>query len=334
MRLEGVSPQVALSPPRALAHPVLSIVVPAYNEEGSVAHLVERVAAVMGPTGVTHEIVLVDDGSRDATWARIVDVARRVPAVRGVRLARNFGHQHALLAGLAHARGRAIVSMDAALQHPPEVLPELLHRWEEGALVVATERLDAGVTGPFKRLSSRYFYRAFAALTGIPMRPGMSDFRLVDRSVRDELLRFRHGDVFLRGTVQWLGYPTATVHFEVGERYAGASKYTLRRMLGFASGAVVSFSAKPLYVAIWMGLLTGLASLAELAYVVVQYVRGRTVPGWASIVGVTSLFFGILFILLGIIGVYIARIHEMLQNRPAFVVAEQTPAGERGEGGG
>lgn len=333
MRLEGVSegaPPVALSPPQALAQPVLSVVIPAFNEEGSVAHLVERIAAALDRTGVTHEIVLVDDGSEDATWPRIADAAHRNPVVRGVRLARNFGHQHALLAGLAHARGRAIVSMDADLQHPPELIPELLRHWEAGALVVGTERLDAGTTGTFKRLSSRYFYRAFAALTGIPMRAGMSDFRLIDRSVRDEMLRLRYGDVFLRGTVQWLGYPTATVSFQVGARHAGTSKYTLRRMLRFASGAVVSFSAKPLYVAIWIGVLTGCASLLELAYVILQYTRGETVPGWASIVGVMSLLFGVLFILLGIIGVYIARIHEVLQNRPAFVVTEVTAADEVG----
>jgi dolichol-phosphate mannosyltransferase len=156
------------------------------------------------------------------------------------------------------------------------------------------------------------------------MSEGTSDFRLIDATVRDELLRFRDRDVFLRGNVQWLGYPAESVEFEVGTRYAGASSYTLGRMLRFASGAIVSFSTKPLRFGIWLGCLTALASLAELTYVIVQYFRGRTVPGWASITGVMSLLFAVLFVLLGIIGIYIARIHEVLQNRPAFVVSETT----------
>ncbi|HEU4630928.1 MAG TPA: glycosyltransferase family 2 protein [Gemmatimonadaceae bacterium] len=304
--------------------PELSVVVPAYNEAGSIAALIARVQAALAPTGIAYELVLVDDGSGDATWPEIVRAAQGDPSVRGLRLARNFGHQHALLAGLAHARGRAIVTMDADLQHPPELIPELHRRWRDGARVVRTVRRDHGVATPFKRLSSRWFYRLFSGFTGLPLAEGSSDFRLVDATVRDELLRFRDRDVFLRGNVQWLGYAAESVEFDVAARHAGASSYSLARMLRFASGAVVSFSTRPLRFGIWLGGLTAVASLAELAYVVVQYFRGRTVPGWASITGVMSLLFAVLFILLGIIGIYIARIHEVLQNRPAFVVAETT----------
>lgn len=307
------------------AAPNLSIVVPAYNEAGSFAALVERVREVLEKAAIPYEIVPVDDGSTDETWLAIVHAAQHDATVRGTRLARNFGHQHALLAGLAHARGQAIVTMDADLQHPPEIIPELYRQWLGGARIVRTVRRNAGGVGPFKRLSSKYFYQVFSKFTGIQMSEGTSDFRLIDATVRDELLQFRDSDIFLRGNVQWLGFASLSVEFDVGARHAGTSTYTLRHMLRFASGAVVSFTAKPLRFGIWMGGLTAVASLSELAYVIVQYLRGTTVPGWASITGVMSLLFAVLFILLGIIGIYIARIHEILQNRPAFVVSETTP---------
>ena len=313
------APVPALSPV-----PVISVVTPACNEEESIGYLVERVIAVLRGLGVEHELLIVDDGSSDGTWARIVEICRREPAVRGLRLSRNFGHQQALLAGLASARGSAIVSLDADLQHPPEVIPELYERWQAGHAVVRTVRKDAEVASATKRIASRRFYGVFSALTGIDMSAGNSDFRLIDASVRDELVRFRGRDIFLRGSVQWLGYPTASVDFECAPRLAGRSKYDLGRMLRFASSAIVSFSTMPLMVGIWVGLMTGCLAVLELIYVVVQYARGETVPGWASVVGVLSLFFAVLFLVLGTIGVYIARIHDVLQNRPPYVVAERT----------
>ena len=302
----------------------LSVVVPAYNEALSIGTLIEQLDTVLAALGASSEIVIVDDGSADGTWAALRDAVRRYPRLVGVTLSRNFGHQGALLAGLSRARGRAIVSMDADLQHPPSVIPTLYEAWKDGAQVVRTIRRDAGVTSPFKRLTSKHFYGVFSFLTDIPMSEGMSDFRLLDRRVLDELLRLRNRDLFLRGSVEWLGYRTVTIPFDVAARHAGESKYTLRRMLRFASGAVVSFSSKPLKLGVWAGLCTGFIALAELGYVVVQYVRGETVPGWASLAALVSFLFGVMFVVLGIIGTYIARIHEILQNRPPFVIADST----------
>ena len=321
----------ALESAAGASEPELSVVVPAFNEEESLDALLAAIVGALDGAGTTFELVIVDDGSADGTWSRMSAAAQRDPRIVAVSLSRNFGHQSALLAGLSIARGRAVVSMDADLQHPPAVIPEMLAAWRAGAAVVRTVRRDAGRTSPFKRISSRNFYRLFSYLTGIPMSAGTSDFRLLDRRVLDELLHLRHRDLFLRGSIEWLGFRQVTIEFDVAARHAGVSKYTLRRMLAFAAGAVISFSTKPLQLGIWLGLGTSLLALAEIAYAILQYARGATVPGWASLTAVVSFLFGVLFIVLGVIGVYIARIHDILQNRPPFVIDMITrgPDGDR-----
>jgi len=315
-------PGIGASPVRMTDRPFLSVAVPVYNESGNVEPLLQRLKAVLSEAGVDHEVIIVDDGSDDGTWTSISSAITRYPFVRAYRLSRNFGHQNALFAALAAAKGDVVVSMDGDLQHSPEVIVRLLAKWREGFEIVNTRRLSGRVTGFFKRSSSALFYRVFSALAEVDVSEGSSDFRLLDRKVLDALLKLRDGDLFLRGSVHWLGFKTTTVEFQVAERHSGQSKYNLRKMLRFASGAVVSFSTKPLRIGIWVGLLTSLIAFLEIFYILVQVYRGRTVPGWASTVGITSLLFGILFVLVGIIGVYVARIHTALQRRPYFIVAE------------
>lgn len=302
----------------------LSVVVPLFDEARNVPRLVEELERVLAQIDESAELILVDDGSIDGTWQAILDASSGNPRVRGLRLSRNFGHQHALLAGLYAATGQAVISLDGDLQHPPELLPELIRRWREGYAVVNTRREGKADAGLLKRKSSEYFYKIFSQLTGVQLADGSSDFRLIDRKVLDHLLALGDTQLFLRGAVEWLGFPSFTVPFEVQERFAGTSKYRLREMLAFATGAVVSFSTKPLRVGIWLGLLTSLLAFLELSYIVVQYFAGNTVPGWASTVGVISLLFGVLFVILGLIGLYLASIHQALQQRPRFIVSETT----------
>jgi glycosyltransferase involved in cell wall biosynthesis len=303
--------------------PELSVVAPMYNEEGNIGAFVAAVEKVVLGIGVPFEIILVDDGSSDGTWTQIVAQSKLHPALRGARLARNFGHQGALMAGLSEARGRAIVSMDGDLQHPPELIPELFARWREGYKVVTTERADAEDTSLFKRTTSRWFYGVFSKLTGVAMAPGNSDFRLMDATAVRALCDMNDVDLFIRGSVTWLGFHSVTLPYRANKRFSGTTKYNLKKMLRFASGAILSFSLAPLRLGIWIGFLTSGLAILELSYILVQYFRGQTITGWASMMGFMSLMFGILFVLLGIIGTYLGKIFEVLKNRPRFLIGDR-----------
>lgn len=306
----------------------LSVVVPVYNEADNVVPLLAAIAKSLRKSQVDYEVVLVSDGSTDGTWETILQAHELDKRVRGVELSRNFGHQHALLAGYQRARGRAVVSMDGDLQHPPEVLPLLVERWRDGYKVVSTRREDHKGASLFKRSSSRAFYRLFSRLTGVPLSAGSSDFRLLDRCVVTELLRVNDLDIFLRGLVPWLGFKATVVSYRAAERFAGQSKYGLGKMIRFALTAITSFSVVPLRLGIWLGFLTSALAFFEFGYIVRQYLSGQTVPGWASMMTIVSLMFGVLFVLLGIIGIYLGKVYELLKGRPRFIIGSLTDDAE------
>jgi dolichol-phosphate mannosyltransferase len=303
--------------------PEVSVVVPCQNEEGNVALLVESIRRSIGEAE-EYEVILVDDGSTDRTWTVITDQAKAFQNVIGLRLTRAFGHQAALIAGLSAARGMAVITMDADLQHPPATLPALLQSWRSGSKIVNTQRIDAGETGLLKRWTSRWFYKVFSRLSGVSISPGSSDFRLLDRKVVATILAAEEGEYFLRGLVNWMGFPSATIPFAVGPRHSGRSAYSPRRMARLAISAVVSFSIVPLRLGVAVGLLTAVLAFAYLLFVLVAALAGRTVPGWASAVGVTTLLFGVQFILIGLVGEYLGRVHMALKRRPTFIVSEYT----------
>jgi dolichol-phosphate mannosyltransferase len=312
--------------------PLVSVVIPAFNEAPNIPLLHQRIAAVLPQTGVRNwELIFADDGSRDTTWSAICELATQDPSVRGVRLSRNFGHQYALLAGLEAAEGDAVIMMDCDLQHPVEMIPTMLERWQAGIHVVKTLRQEDCQIGWFKRWTSRAFYRLFSALSGVNLQPGLADFRLLDRRALNELLRLKEEGLFLRGLTEWIGFPSCAIPYQAGQRACGQSQYSLKKMVRLAWNGVSSFSITPLRIGIFVGLIGSLLSLLSLFYAFFGKIFGRgLVPGWASTLMVISLLFFLLFVYLGVLGEYIGRIIIEVRQRPRFIVCETKGFGKHG----
>jgi len=303
--------------------PVYSLVVPAYNEEGVIQELAVRLIDVMDGLDGDSEAILVDDGSRDRTWERMIEVARDEPRFRLVRLSRNFGHQIALTAGVDVAGGDAVIVMDADLQDPPEVALELAKRWREGYDVVYAVRDRREGETRFKRATAAAFYRGFNRISEIQVPLDVGDFRLVDRRALDVFNQMRESNRFVRGMFSWIGLEQAGVVYARRERFAGDTKYPLRKMLRFAATGVISFSAAPLRAALNLGFFVSFVAFALGVWSIVVKVSGLyEVPGWTSIVVVTTFIGGIQLIVLGVIGEYIGDIHAEVKRRPLYVIDE------------
>jgi dolichol-phosphate mannosyltransferase len=308
-----------------MASELISVVVPARDEEQILPDLHREVASALGSAGLDFELIIVDDGSTDGTAAVIERLAAQDPRVRGIHLARGFGHQFALLAGLEDARGDAVVTIDADLEQPPAAILDLVARWREGSQVVHGVRRDHPGASWFKRATSRWFYRLFAFLSHIPMEPGMLDFRLMDRQVADAVLAHTETDFFLRGIAAWVGFRQARVPYRSGLRATGRSKFTTRRMIGFAVRGITSFSVFPLRLATWLGVIMTLLSLAFGAFVGVRhFFWEHPQPGYASTILLIAFLFGVQFLLIGVLGEYVARIHVEVKKRPRYLVARRT----------
>jgi polyisoprenyl-phosphate glycosyltransferase len=306
------------------ANPTLSIVVPAHNEQGNLHKLHAELSAAVSPLVATWELVLVDDGSTDSTWDEVSALHEQDSRVCGVRLSRNFGHQNALIAGMALARGDAVVTMDADLQHPPDVVPALIAEWRKGNKIVKTVRRDPPNLPMVKRLTSKLFYRLFSYLSGVEMHSGMADFRLLDRGVLQQILAFKEEGLFLRGIVQWVGYRSSTVEFDCGERFSGATNYTMRKMIRLAWHGISSFSLVPLRMGILMGLSASTLAFVGVVYaMVLRWREGVGIAGWASSVAILSFLFAVLFLFLAVLAEYVGRILEEVRGRPRFIVSDK-----------
>ncbi len=313
-----------IKPSLSKESPEISIVVPAYNEDGNLRHLYDELMQILPGLNKTWEIIFVDDGSTDRTWEIIVTLSNEDKAVRGFRFSRNFGHQYALFAGLSHVDGKAIITMDADLQHPPQLIPKLIEAWENGSKIVHTLRSEPEDFSSFKKIASKVFYKIFSFCAGVQISPGMADFRLLDRSVLHSILQFRENGLFLRGIAQWVGYPSSSVTYQAPKRFSGTTHYTLKKMIRFAWHGISSFSIIPLRIATFVGLLTsGIAFLYIIYAFCAKFLTGAVIAGWTSTVSVISFLMGIMFILLGLIGEYIGRILIEVMQRPRYLISEQ-----------
>jgi len=300
----------------------VSIVIPVCNEEGNLDKIYSEILKQLDKEQ-SFELIFVDDGSNDKSWEIIKSLSGNDGRVRGIRFSRNFGHQYALYAGLMNSRGDAVITMDADLQHPPSVIPQLLEEWHKGSKIVNTLRVDHKDISLVKKVTSWLFYKIFSLLSGVEMAAGTSEFRLLDRQVLNELLKFNESGIFLRGLVHWIGFTNARIPYRCQDRYSGQTKYSFFKMCKFAWRGITSFSIVPLRIGIFIGILTSLFAFYQLLEVLyLKFFTERTVPGWATTVGLISLLFGVLFILLGILGEYIGRILLEVRGRPRYIVSE------------
>ena len=303
---------------------VCSVVVPVYNEEEVINETYKRLKSVMDGLDITYEIIFVNDGSRDRTRELALEICKNDSNIKFVDFARNFGHQTAITAGMDYASGDAIVVIDADLQDPPEVIPEMLEKWREGYEVVYGQRVKREGETAFKKFTAKVFYRTLNKLTDVEIPVDTGDFRLIDRKVCDALKQVDERNRYIRGIISWLGFRSIAVPFVREKRFAGTTKYPLKKMLKFASDAIISFSYKPLKLATYFGFFLSFASFVYLIVTVILKLFNvtQTVEGWASLVAIMLFFNGIILLILGIIGEYIGRIYDEAKGRPLYVVRE------------
>jgi glycosyltransferase involved in cell wall biosynthesis len=303
----------------------LSVLLPVRDEAPVIPDLIPRLTNALDALDESWEVIFVDDGSRDSSWALLEAAAEHDERIRAVRFSRNFGHQIALSAGLRLATGDAVVTMDSDLQHPPEVIPSLLAKALEGFDVVYAVRSTSDSASWFKRTSARSFYWLLNHISSLDFPQAGGDFRYMSRRVVDALLAMPERHRFLRGMTRWVGYEQATIEYHRAERAGGESKYSLRKMVAFAWDAIVSFSSVPLRVASTLGFACSFLGLVYLTYVIaIRLFTEKAVEGWTSVVAAVLILGGVQLLCLGIIGQYLGRMYDEVKQRPLFLIAEDT----------
>lgn len=302
-----------------------SIVIPVFNEEAVLPLLMRRLDLLLGELREPVEAIIVDDGSTDSSPIVLQALVARDPRYRYIGLSRNFGHQVAITAGMDAAEGKAIIVMDADLQDPPEVVQQLIAKWQEGYDVVYARRLSRAGESPFKRSTAHLFYRMLSRIASVHIPADVGDFRLIDRKVLDALREMPERDRFVRGMIAWLGFRQTEVAFHRQERIAGETKYPLFKMVRLAMNAALGFSDVPLRLAIWCGVLVSCFALLYGSSVVVRWMTNdpHLIVGWSSTIVVVSLLCGMNMMMTGIVGLYVGRIHAEVKRRPLYVVQKR-----------
>lgn len=301
---------------------LLTVVLPAYNEEASVPKAARVLASLLAQEDIPFELMFIDDGSRDGTWKAIQAQTKEDPRVRGVRFSRNFGKEAAIFAGLAQARGDCVAVMDCDLQHPPEKVPEMYRLWQHGYQVVEGVKASRGKENPLHGLGAKGFYAVISRATGIDMSRA-SDFKLLDRRAVDVLLAMREKNAFFRALSSWIGFSAAQVEFEVQPRLEGESKWSIRSLVRYAITNIAAFSVAPLQLVTLLGAAVFLCSAVLGVWSLWQKVTGRALEGFTTVILLQLLIGSILMVCLGIIGYYIGKIYEELKDRPRYILADQ-----------
>lgn len=308
--------------------PLISIILPAYNEEENLAMAVQKLSEQIQSLDNQYrfEVIFVNDGSSDRTLALLRELHQKYGDwVHYVSFSRNFGHMSALRCGYDHSRGDAVICMDADLQHPPQYIPVFLEKWREGFEIVYTTRQDDEKTGWFKRNSSQYFYRLMNRFSDVHIEPGAADFRLLDRQVVNLIRNSQETELFIRGFIPWVGFRQFAIPYKPDPRFAGQSKYTLRKMIRLAMNGITSFSVRPLRIATFLGAcISGMAFLYAIYALYAHLVLKETVQGWTSVLLSVLIIGGLQLLTLGIIGEYLGRLFLQAKARPPYIVQESS----------
>lgn len=303
---------------------LISIIIPCYNEAGNIQILCQKISEEMEKLDVDYELIFVDDGSVDGTFEIIESMHKNNPKLKSIGFSRNFGHQAAIIAGLNYCKGDCVIMMDADLQHPPELIPEMIRKWENGYDIVNTIREDTNDESLFKRLTSKGFYKLINVISKTKIEAGSADFRLLDRKVIDSFKEIGEYSIFIRGMINWVGFNGIQIKYKPNERFSGTSKYSLRKMISFALDGITSFSSAPLQISMVFGLFISLLSFIYMAYALyINFFTNRALEGWTSII-ISILFIGgIQLISIGILGEYMSKIFYEVKKRPRYLVSKK-----------
>ena len=301
---------------------MLSVILPAYNEEPMILKTASVIGNLLSNAQIDHELIFVDDGSKDRTWETILAASQQHPQVRGLHFSRNFGKESAIIAGLTESVGDCCAVLDCDLQHPPEKLIEMYHLWEQGYEVIEGHKSDRGEEGAVHGFAAKIFYSIISTATGFDM-ANSSDFKLLDRKAVNVLINMRERNAFFRAMSSWIGFRTATVEFEVQEREAGESKWSTRSLVKYAVNNISSFSTAPMQIVTILGSIMFVVSLILGIISLSQKISGQAVEGFTTVILLLLFSSSIIMISLGIIGFYIARIYEEIKGRPRYIISQQ-----------
>jgi len=300
----------------------LEIILPAHNEEANIRLVYDEIVNALASTNYLYTILFVDDGSTDKTLDQIKELTKLDKKVKYIQFSRNFGHQNAIKAGLDATLADVIVMMDCDLQHPPNLIKELLSHYEQGYDIVRTHRMENESAGFIKRKTSNLFYKFLNQLSDITLEQGSADFRLISGKAIEQLKSFNEFDLFYRGLIIWMGFKQISLEYQPGQRINGQTKYTLKKMVSFGLKGFTSFSTKPLYFAAYLGLIFSSLSTLSIPYIIHAFYTGTQVPGWASVIAAVVFLGGLNLMILGIIGIYLSKLFTQSKNRPHYMIKE------------